>query len=278
MLRTLLLSLSFLALPVFAAPTTNLIFGDSLSDEGRIYQLMDHTFPASPYFEGRYSNGPLWSEYIQGPRQNFAYAGAKTDRGNVLTEQLGSVVDNTGLKSQLDEYFDSQPDLSALSTTRVIINIGANDFLKLIESEEPSVEDIQEVIQHAVDNIITAAQSLEAAGALPENITLIGLPNLSLIPLVKGFNGPQKRLMGVASKQFNYALQKAGTDLGYKIFDTYHFTNQIIHSPRLHGFKNVEDACFDKATGTVCAEPETYFFWDEVHPTSTAHRILAAKL
>lgn len=73
-------------LPVepFEASTSNLnfskiyVFGNSLSDPGNIYnatsfvQWFDGLFgleipvlpPSPPYFEGRYSNGPIWIDYL----------------------------------------------------------------------------------------------------------------------------------------------------------------------------------------------------------------------
>src|SRR6266536_2622237 len=55
-------------------------FGDSLTDTGNE--------PAEPnlHYQGRWSNGPLWVEYLSGrlgfpynPSNNFAHSGAQTD-------------------------------------------------------------------------------------------------------------------------------------------------------------------------------------------------------
>ncbi|MHC5830296.1 MAG: SGNH/GDSL hydrolase family protein, partial [Nostoc sp.] len=44
------------------------VFGDSLSDTGNIYNATYATgkpYPASPpYFEGRFSDGPIWVDYL----------------------------------------------------------------------------------------------------------------------------------------------------------------------------------------------------------------------
>ena len=49
-----------------ASPIRQVImFGDSLSDTENLYEKMYHRFPASPpYYEGRFSNGPLWIEHV----------------------------------------------------------------------------------------------------------------------------------------------------------------------------------------------------------------------
>jgi hypothetical protein len=49
------------------------VFGDSLSDQGNIFNITSFAnrlepkisvIPSSPYFEGRFSNGPLWIDYL----------------------------------------------------------------------------------------------------------------------------------------------------------------------------------------------------------------------
>ncbi|TNF36126.1 MAG: hypothetical protein EP312_02095, partial [Gammaproteobacteria bacterium] len=55
------------------------IFGDSLSDTGRLKRRL-HVFPGAPYWLGRFSNGPAWADYLERSAglaiQNHAYGGA----------------------------------------------------------------------------------------------------------------------------------------------------------------------------------------------------------
>jgi outer membrane lipase/esterase len=44
-----------------------------------------------------------------------------------------------------------------------------------------------------------------------------------------------------------------------------------------YGLTNVNTPCFSGSIdtpGTVCANPNEYLFWDNVHPTAAAHQIL----
>lgn len=42
----------------------------------------------------------------------------------------------------------------------------------------------------------------------------------------------------------------------------------------MYGFTNVTDPCFDQATSSVCANPNSYLFWDGVHPTAHGAEII----
>src|SRR5690242_15979940 len=71
-----------------------LVFGDSLSDVGNFYIFNGKTDPKAPYFEGRFSNGPLWIELFAEEMGfppvkpslagglNYAYGGARTGDGD----------------------------------------------------------------------------------------------------------------------------------------------------------------------------------------------------
>lgn len=58
------LLLSMTAVSGEAAFSNVFFFGDSLSDTGNGYTASGGTFPPSPYQDGRFSDGPLWVEYL----------------------------------------------------------------------------------------------------------------------------------------------------------------------------------------------------------------------
>ncbi|KAJ3102924.1 hypothetical protein HK100_004293 [Physocladia obscura] len=41
------------------------------------------------------------------------------------------------------------------------------------------------------------------------------------------------------------------------------------------GFTDVVDACLNSTTLIVCAEPDNYYFWDSIHPTTRAQNFIA---
>jgi hypothetical protein len=63
-------------------------------------------------------------------------------------------------------------------------------------------------------------------------------------------------------------------------FDTFALLQEVVTSPAAFGLTNVTDRCYtgDDLTftggGTICDTPETFLFWDGIHPTATAHTLL----
>ncbi len=71
-------------------------FGDSLSDKGNLYSLTGDTIPPSPpYYQGRFSNGPVWVEdvakYLGIPLADYALGGANTDNTNIISPSLSGL-------------------------------------------------------------------------------------------------------------------------------------------------------------------------------------------
>ncbi len=74
------------AAPVDAVYSSFFVFGDSLSDDGNLFASAGQ--PPAPYFDGRFSNGPVWAEAVADRfaiSENFAFggAGAATDGDGV---------------------------------------------------------------------------------------------------------------------------------------------------------------------------------------------------
>ena len=64
-------------------------FGDSLTDTGNIY-MYGHIMPKSPpYYNGRFSNGPVWSEYLD----------AALSKRNIASDNLSNGYTTTCISS-----------------------------------------------------------------------------------------------------------------------------------------------------------------------------------
>jgi phospholipase/lecithinase/hemolysin len=66
------------------------------------------------------------------------------------------------------------------------------------------------------------------------------------------------------------AARLAG-EAGVTTFDIYGLGTALALSPALYGFTNVSDAC-GAIAGANCNQ---YAWWDGIHPTAAAHRVIA---
>lgn len=154
-------------------PTQFILFGDSLSDTGNAYEYSHHQKPLAPiYYQGRYSNGPIWIDYVLNnifPKSvkpkllNYAFGGA-----GALRSQPHVFV----LSQEIDSYLlthSTRPN----ENTWFVMWIGANDYLLHPDS---SVADVHKVIAEIERNIVRLIQK----GA--QHIIVIGLPDLGMLP------------------------------------------------------------------------------------------------
>ncbi len=251
------------------------IFGDSLSDTGNFYSLTQNQIPVSPpYYNGRLSNGPLWIEYLQqdlgitpNPAYNFALAGATTGSTNT-TSPLLPQLPLYGLQQQVNN-FSTGVDPNAL----YIVWAGSNDYVGG-GITNPTIP---------VTNLSNSISELYNKGA--RNFLIPNLPDLGKLPGVN--NSPAASGLTTLSLAHNQLLAGSLGNLsqtlsGVKIapVDVYSLFNTAINNPQLHGFTNVTNACLPTnplgvPAGLPCTNPDEYLFWDELHPTTKSHELIA---
>ena len=233
------------------------VYGDSLSDNGNLHAAVG--YPPYPYYNGRFSNGPVAVEQLAGqlgsPLYDFAWGGATTGVGNQTdggTVTHPGLLGLPGMLAQLAAYH-----LPPALTPGALFVVwgGANDF------------EIGSSAATAVSNIDTIVASLQASGAT--HILVPGLPNLALTPEFHG--DPAAALF---SAQFNQALQ-ASLPPNVIYADVAGLLNSITADPLAYGFSNVTTPCFNGIT--VCSNPDQYLFWDDIHPTTAADALLASQ-
>src|SRR5712675_392386 len=82
-----LVLIAFTALGNASVYSSLVVYGDSLSDNGNLWNADGHTFPPPPYWMGRQSNGPVAVEDLAHnlnlPLLDFAWIGATTGVGNI---------------------------------------------------------------------------------------------------------------------------------------------------------------------------------------------------
>lgn len=278
---------------VQAAPIHNLVvFGDSLSDNGNLYEMMKHQLPQSPpYYQGRFSNGPVWvenlaSSYFSEPAnhlQDYAIGGAGVSEEPEDQELFT-------LSREVETYLLANQD-KADPDSLYIIWIGGNNYLGMPEDGNKAVSDVVTGIQHSVEKLVEK-------GA--KNVLLVNLPDLGRTPAALEFDLAEP--FRALSMQHNAALNTLFNDLkqnhagvNWLYFDMQELVTDSIEHAEDYGLSNVTQSCYQpeinestkKSVLKMAAsiKPKLvqnncdgYLFFDLVHPTAVAHKIISDKV
>jgi len=284
-IRTFCIALLFLGSQFWTCCQADLVvFGDSLSDEGNFYLASGGLLPPSPlYFNGRFSNGPVWTERLANAMNepiplpsliggtNYAFNGARASGA--------SPYGTPDLVTQVDTYLLANGGDADRDDTFVIW-AGANDIFYGSASGEVNF------IPEAVQAISGAIRDLYDAGA--RNIVVLDLPLLGQTPFFNTVPAASSAL-NAATTAFNSLLsaqlQSLRRDLRrIRIADVKvsQLFQAVTRTPRLFGLRNVVDSStlFNPVTGLGFAivpnvDPNRYLFWDSIHPTAQGHKIIA---
>ncbi|PAX45694.1 SGNH/GDSL hydrolase family protein [Brunnivagina elsteri] len=240
-----------------AASFRSYVFGDSLSDIGKAFALTGQGIPPAPYFNGRFSNGPVWVEYLSpafGAKQtNYAIGGANTGDTNTLIP--GNPLKLPGLAQQVEEFTATNPKVD--EDALYILWAGANDYLGGGQTN-PGIP---------VGNITNAVTSLAKLGA--KNFLVANLPDLGKLPgtINKDFSTGLSTLTAFHNTLLNSSLTTLSQQLGLKMIqlDVNDLFSQAIATKV---FANTTEPCLNLAAKTICSNPNDYLFWDDIHPTN----------
>ena len=254
------------------------VFGDSLNNTGNLFRLTNGNFPNAPdYVNGRQTNGPVWVEYLADDLGlanrviNRAVVGALTKpifllaaneiTGNVWSDTFPRL-EHTDVFSQVTHYArdcHGRADPEAL----YILEGGGNDISRVAN---PSV---------IVSNLLDSFLALEKIGA--KHILVVNLPDFGKVPAVTLGMPGSAAAFSALSAQLNQALAGAvasATGHGVRVTfaDLYGFMNKVVLDPGDFGLIEVQLPWL-LAGGT--ADPDTWLFWDLLHPTTRGHEIFS---
>ncbi len=248
-------------------------FGDSLSDVGNVNGATFGISPGSSYFNGRFSNGNVWSERLssqlglgatQTPSRNtggrnYAYGGVRSGSGNTSFFLFFSFP-NAG--TQIEQFLGSN---TPASTDLYTLWIGGNDFI-----------DGQTDVSIPANNVQSHLQRLGQAGA--KNVLVANLPPLGELPRYVG-NATNRAAFNARSRAYNAALdarlvavRAQYPSTTFRLLDAEAFFDDVLASPAAYGFTNVSQPAL--VGSTVVPNPDSYAFYDDIHPTRRAHSLL----
>jgi phospholipase/lecithinase/hemolysin len=292
-----LIVLAMLPADVRAGQFSSLVvFGDSLSDAGRAFDLSGGAFPPSPPYAGRFSNGPVAAEYLAGflglplahsgvpGGTDFAVGGATTGEKNVSFETdfppgVGSIIplSTTGILNQVGEFLSGGPAVDR-STALFMVWGGPNDIVL----GQALGEDPFDTVANAIGNLVGTVEALALAGAthflVPNMVDLGQTPEFRGTPL----EGPLRFLIeafnaGLADSLALLAggLGLLGLPVEITVFDTFGAFDEVLTHPAAGGFTNITDQCVENLAVLLSGCPG-YLFFDFTHPTTATHRILGS--
>lgn len=260
------------------------VFGDSLSDNGNLYLASGRTQPPSPpYFQGRFSNGPVFTELLGFNAANFN--GAVT--GSINLAYGGSRTDNTvafppGMRAQLTTYTGRGGTFGANDLVSVLG--GANNIFQALSafavlppaSQQNPTAYMNPFLASAVSDMNFLVNDIAARGA--GTILVTNLPRLGTTPQFGPT--PLAALADYSGSTFNSQLSMAmiatanarpGTNI--ILFDLAKVSDTLAANPGRFGLTNATQSCLVGAT--LCSNPDGYLFFDGVHPTAAGHRLIA---
>ncbi len=272
------------------------VFGDSLSDNGNLYEYMKHQLPISPpYFDGRFTNGPVWVELLAQmyyPSDSnlhlldyaFGGAGVTVGDGDDEDEPLFT------LRSEIDSYLLAHQD-KADPNSLFVIWMGSNNYLAIPDDVDTAVDDVNR-------GMITSIQRLIDKGA--KHMMVVNVPDLGKTPAALDFDAVD--LLTELTTKNNVVLEKNvmvfqenNPGVQWFFFDVNSLLGDMLTNPSQYGFSNVTGTCYEELVNNPSAKSilnmvstvnprlkqdacDGYLFFDPVHPSGPAHIIMATKI
>jgi len=238
-------------------------FGDSLSDTGNI------PAPAPDYYNGRFSNGKLWIEYLS-PQLGFDY------------QQTNNYAEEGASTSMALQQVNKLPSTGNLQQLLFVVWAGGIDF---VNSATLGFNESgwAEVINGAVNNLSNSVAVLIAKGArtiaVPYALDMTRIPGAALLPSAyKAY--AQTKLLGFNTSLSNVLQTLSATHLETRIIpiDLRSRFNDLLDHPQNYGFTKVNIGVLQDTTlmdKSFTGPGKDYLFWDQIHPTTRAHSLVA---
>lgn len=269
------------ATPVFSKMV---VFGDSLSDSGNTRAslgILGGFLGTSVGYgtNGRFSNGIVWHEALApmigvpvatasrvsgANNNNFAHGGARIDNAS------GS---SAGLLNQYASYNAKVGVGNADPNALYAVWGGGNDMRDLVGNANPLTG-----IANSLANLESMLTGLISSGAT--SFLIPNLPDLGKIPENRGkaSEASASNVSGLWNAGLLSLLMELKDQASFYYLDVFSSFNDLLDNPANYGMSNTTGQCrsVSGATEVSCANPDTWAFWDAIHPTRASHAVLAA--
>jgi phospholipase/lecithinase/hemolysin len=250
------------------------VFGDSYCDVGNLFTATSHTVPPSPpYFNGRFSNGPLFVEHVASawglPMTPSLLGGTDYAWGGAFVtadQPLGGKAVIPSVPHQVELYL-SQHGGKADPNALYILEGGGNDIIDALGVGSPQQLGFQIALGTAANEKL-----LRSAGA--RNFLIPNLFNLAIVPEGHTFAAFNTAAVLAANKALAQLLffEELDPRIHISNLNSFDLFQAIVDDATHFGFTDITDPCL---TTTVCSDPAHFLFWDDIHPTVFGHSFLA---
>ena len=223
----------------------------------------------APYWDGRFSNGPVWIEQLATDLQ--------LSGNDFLDLAIGGSTTESSLTQQVVPFLAQNQNAVRPDATYVFWG-GANDLLDLLTNpRDPGV-----VIGNALTNLASSTVALATAGG--RHFLWVNMPDIGLTPRVLATNDPATIAGATAlAAAFNQGMQRAtaglaGLGIQVGVLDAFALTRELAADPWQYRFFDVTTPAL-QPNGTVVHFPNRHLYFDDIHPTEAGHEeIMVAAL
>ena len=267
--------------------TSLAVFGDSFSDMDNVYFASDGNAPGNHSFDGRYSDGRVWIEYLASyfdlhtELNNYAWGGATVNNSYIPSYSTYLEGPVPGVIDQVSTYISEIDD--GIANTLHVLWAGYNDYWyfaydNITDSDDEMVS-LSPVYQNVTRSIKNIMESLYSAGA--RKFMVGNVPNMTQMPEAlsrsKKIHQSYDVLVKGHNKELSTILATFGAtnpDTTIYTFDAFNALQCIDFQKNLLGFLNVQDACY-LSPDAPCNNIFSFKFWDNYHFTTHSHNVIA---
>ncbi|KAJ1956691.1 hypothetical protein EC988_001215 [Linderina pennispora] len=290
-----------------AAKPTFHVFGDSLSDIGTLKLLTFGIVPPPPYWNGRFSSGPVWNEYLALKLgynlYNRAIGGATSVNNQTATLANGDILQVPSSQDQIN-YFKFLHPLYKLDPSRsddiAALVIGPNDYFGVMTDIKSGKLAPEAFATKLSDTIVGQLEQLKDIGF--KNIIVGNVAAIQETPLAvsSGTVEAAKATIPLTNKLIQQKASAWAKTAGLTLFSVADLgafvqltvkqslssalglvttTKPCVNLEKLSEYfsdGNILQGLIDLLTNlgeVICSNPTEHYFMDPVHPAERVQRL-----